>query len=157
MKQFLLDTNIFLFYVRNELKLIDYIDKNFQPLTSPNRAFLSVVSEGELKAFALKNHWGSKKKQLLEELLKEVIIVDISDARVIDRYAEIDAYSQGKLENNPMPDLTSRNMGKNDLWIAATASVYSLILLTSDNDFPHLHPKFLELAYVDIKLIKAQL
>ena len=33
-------------------------------------------------------------------------------------------------------------MGKNDVWIAATAHVNGAILLTTDNDFDHLTPLF---------------
>jgi tRNA(fMet)-specific endonuclease VapC len=33
---------------------------------------------------------------------------------------------------------SAKNMGKNDLWIAATASVTKAILVTSDKDFTHL-------------------
>jgi predicted nuclease of predicted toxin-antitoxin system len=31
-------------------------------------------------------------------------------------------------------------MGKNDLWIAAIASVLKAVILTTDADFDHLHP-----------------
>jgi tRNA(fMet)-specific endonuclease VapC len=41
-------------------------------------------------------------------------------------------------------------MGKNDLWIAATASVYGLSLITADLDFNHLAPAFLNLELVDL-------
>ena len=34
-------------------------------------------------------------------------------------------------------------MEKNDLWIAATASVLDASLLTTDSDFEHLHDEFL--------------
>jgi tRNA(fMet)-specific endonuclease VapC len=40
---------------------------------------------------------------------------------------------------------SARNMGKNDLWIAATASVLDIPLMTTDNDFAHLDPVFLKL------------
>lgn len=36
--------------------------------------------------------------------------------------------------------LSARNMGKNDLWIAATALYLDLPLHTTDNDFDHLPP-----------------
>jgi tRNA(fMet)-specific endonuclease VapC len=39
-------------------------------------------------------------------------------------------------------------MGKNDLWIAATASVYECKLLTTDLDFQHLHPQFVDVTYI---------
>jgi tRNA(fMet)-specific endonuclease VapC len=41
-------------------------------------------------------------------------------------------------------------MGKNDLWIAATTSVLDAILLTTDNDFDHLHNEFLQVAKIDL-------
>jgi predicted nucleic acid-binding protein len=39
---------------------------------------------------------------------------------------------------------SSRNMGKNDLWIAATAYALNAVLLTTDADFDHLHQIFFE-------------
>jgi len=35
-------------------------------------------------------------------------------------------------------------MGKNDLWIAATAKVADAILITIDSDFNHLNGKFIQ-------------
>lgn len=75
---------------------------------------------------------------------RSFIMVDINIESIIRRYAEIDAYSQGKLKGKPL-GTTSRNMGKNDLWIAATASALDLSLLTTDRDFGHLSPSFLNL------------
>ena len=39
-------------------------------------------------------------------------------------------------------------MGKNDLWIAAVASLLGLELVTTDNDFDHLHNIFLEVRII---------
>lgn len=47
--------------------------------------------------------------------------------------------------------MSSRNMGKNDLWIAAAASVLNAKLLTTDKDFDHLNEEFLEVIYIDHK------
>jgi len=80
----------------------------------------------------------------MEKLLVEFIVVDINMEGIIRRYAEMDAFSQGKLIGAPL-GMPSRNMGKNDLWIAATASVLNLTLLTTDRDFDHLSPSFLNL------------
>ncbi|WP_353485140.1 hypothetical protein [Haliscomenobacter sp.] len=63
---------------------------------------------------------------------------------ILYRYAQIDAFSQGKLKDQPLNN-SPRNMGKNDLWIAATASVFNLELMTLDQDFNHLNVAFLEL------------
>jgi predicted nucleic acid-binding protein len=40
-------------------------------------------------------------------------------------------------------------MGKNDLWIAATASAFDLQLVTMDKDFNHLAPSYIDLLYVE--------
>lgn len=41
-------------------------------------------------------------------------------------------------------------MGKNDIWIAAAASVLNAALLTTDNDFDHLGDEFLTVAKIDL-------
>ena len=43
---------------------------------------------------------------------------------------------------------SARNMGKNDLWIAATTHVLDLTILTTDNDFDHLDNVFIKVAKV---------
>jgi hypothetical protein len=61
---------------------------------------------------------------------------------VIDAYVELDLASQNH------PD-GARNMGKNDLWIAACAKAGSATLLTTDNDFSHLIPDHLDGEVID--------
>lgn len=53
----------------------------------------------------------------------------------------IDSYSQGKSLDKDGNKLTgsSKNMGKNDLWIASTANVLDCTLVTCDGDFTHLN------------------
>jgi len=41
-------------------------------------------------------------------------------------------------------------MGKNDIWIAATAKVLNVTLLTTDNDFNHLKDKFIKLEKIEL-------
>jgi predicted nucleic acid-binding protein len=48
-------------------------------------------------------------------------------------------------------------MGKNDLWIAATASVLGAKLLTTDHGFDHLSGIFLEVVYIDQALTPTDL
>ncbi len=140
--RYILDTNILLHYLRASNVSLK-IEEIYRPLDSTqNEAILSVVSIGEIKALAKINHWGEKKLEKLEQLLEELLITDIHSEDVIERYAKIDAFSHGKLENRPL-NMSSRNMGKNDLWIAATASVLNATLLTTDLDFNHLHHEFL--------------
>jgi tRNA(fMet)-specific endonuclease VapC len=40
-------------------------------------------------------------------------------------------------------------MGKNDLWIAATARAASATLITTDTDFDHLHPVLVKRELID--------
>lgn len=64
----------------------------------------------------------------------------IQSKDLIEAYAEIDNYSQGKSTTHTYPiGFSARNMGKNDLWIAATAKVTNSTILTNDNDFDHLN------------------
>ena len=146
---YLLDTNIMIAYLREPNLTQEYVDKNFAPLDVSNDAIISVVTVGEIKAIALKNGWGLKRINKIENLLRQVTIADINSEDVINRYAEIDAFSQCRLDGKTS-NFTARNMGKNDLWIAATASVLEATLLTTDNDFDHLHDEFLQVAKIDL-------
>lgn len=143
---YLLDTNIILTYLRNN-DTRSRIEKQYDPFGENNNPIISVVTVGEIKSIAKRNYWGEKKLNLLEEILESLIITDINSEDVIEKYSEIDAYSQGKLKNNPLP-MTARNMGKNDLWIAATATVTNSILLTTDKDFEHLNEKYFPIILV---------
>jgi tRNA(fMet)-specific endonuclease VapC len=143
---YLLDTNIVLNLIR-ESPLSKQLRADFQLFKSPQRLFISVVVEGELESLALQNQWGNTKINDLIYYLGNLITVDIRVKSIIKRYAEIDAFSQNKLHNRPLNN-TPRNMGKNDLWIAATASVLNIPLMTTDNDFIHLDNEFLTLIKV---------
>jgi tRNA(fMet)-specific endonuclease VapC len=45
-------------------------------------------------------------------------------------------------------------MGKNDLWIASTAAILGLELVTTDADFAHLHNVFLEVRQINQEDLK---
>ena len=144
--KYLLDTNILIHYIRRS-PLGREIDSLYLPFVMPNEPFVSVVSIGELKSIARQNQWGTRKVATMELFLSKMLKADINVESIIDTYAEIDAYSQNKLPSRPLP-LTARNMGKNDLWIAATASVLGATLLTTDTDFDHLDGEFLPVAKI---------
>ena len=40
-------------------------------------------------------------------------------------------------------------MGDNDVWIAATAAAAGAYLLTTDKDFDHLHPTYVQREWID--------
>jgi tRNA(fMet)-specific endonuclease VapC len=46
-------------------------------------------------------------------------------------------------------------MGKNDLWIATTASLLNLMLITTDDDFDHLNNHFLQIRKITSDFLKA--
>lgn len=127
MAAILFDTNLLIGHIRRQ-----------EPL--PEDVLISVIVAGELEAFAFKADWGYQKASFMQRLLQYHPLLEVS--RVFTApYARLDAYSQGKLKEQPLPPgLTARNMGKNDLWIAATALYFDIELHTSDNDFDHLGP-----------------
>jgi tRNA(fMet)-specific endonuclease VapC len=146
---YLLDTNILVIYVRAN-ELTRKIEQDLKLLTGDNDLVISVVTVGEIKSIAKRNNWGEKKIKNLEALLKRFLIADINVEAITERYAEIDSFSQGKLAGKQL-DFTARNMGKNDLWIAATGSVLNLIVVTTDNDFDHLKDEYLTIKKIDIR------
>lgn len=134
---FTLDTNILIHLLRGS-KTANKVAEDFFKEDNPT-LIISIVSQGEIESIALQNGYGEKKLSALKKLLTEFLVVPVNDKEIVDRYAEIDAYSQGKLAGKPLPNgMTSRNMGKNDIWIAATASLTNTTLLTTDGDFDHL-------------------
>ena len=141
---YLLDTNVILLGIRAGK---DWNVTRQRLGLDQSANFISVVTLGELWSLSFQNNWGSRRIAEMENLLPQFIVADINLETIIRRYAEIDAFSQGKLKGTPL-GLSSRNMGKNDLWIAATASVLNLTLLTTDRDFDHLAPSFLSLQQI---------
>lgn len=123
----LIDTNIASGYIRTGALV-------------PATTIISVIVAAELEAFALKADWGYQRIYIMRTLLTRFRPIPVGEELIRD-YAYLDAYSQGKLKENPLPPgLTARNMGKNDLWLAATALYFDIELHTADNDFDHLGP-----------------
>lgn len=139
---YLLDTNILLHYIRKDA-ISKQIDDVWRPFSSANRSIVSIVSFGEIESIAIQSNWGQQKLFLLEQLLMLVLRADLT-LDIVERYAAIDAFSQGKSKTHTL-EATARNMGKNDLWIAATASVLNAKLLTTDADFDHLNGVYVDL------------
>lgn len=145
---YLLDTNILVIYVR-ATELTRKIEQDLKLLTGENDLVISVVTVGEIKSIARRNKWGKKKIESLGELLERFLVADINVEAIVEKYAEIDTFSQGKLPDKKV-DFTARNMGKNDLWIAATGAVLNLILVTTDGDFDHLNDEYLNVNKIDL-------
>lgn len=125
-------------------KIITHINKETEPFL-----LISIVTKAELFSIATQNNWGEKKREKLNQLLSKFILIPINTEDIIVRYSEIDSFSQGRLATRSLPSgITSRNMGKNDIWIAATASLTKSQLLTSDDDFDHLNKEFIDLVKI---------
>lgn len=135
---YLLDTNILLAYVRQGL-LFAWIEAQYALTTSAPTPYISIVTQGEVRALALRLAWGAVKQQRLNQLLNLFIAVPLPIGGVIDAYAQIDHYCT---QNGLV-------VGKNDLWIAATAHVTGATVLTTDRDFDPLHGLFLRRDWVD--------
>lgn len=152
MTNYILDTGIVLGYVRGA-GYADYVEEHFSVSLPPNIAVVSVVTVGEIYSLSLQLGWGEEKRRKLRDMLGKIPFVDISDQQILERYAEIDAYGQGKHPSIKLPEGTSsRNMGGNDIWIAATGTVLKGLLLTTDHDFDHLSGVFLGVEYIDQSL-----
>lgn len=143
---YVLDTNIILFYLKDG-PTKEFIEENYGPFSSDNTSIISIVTVAEVKAIALKNKWGEKRVKVVEKILGRLAVVEITYGELLNAYAEIEAYSQGKIKSTGK--FTSRNMGKNDLWIAATTKLTDSVLLTSDRDFDHLNGEYFQVKVIE--------
>lgn len=138
MRKFVLDTNIVLAYIRQSPQYLN-AESRLNLTADDAQLIVSVVNVGEMRVLAQRNGWGEKKTAQLDSFIEQTLfIVDVSSGapELLDAYVEIDCFSKG------------RSMGKNDLWIAATAAVTGASLVTTDGDFDHLGDVFFQLAKV---------
>ncbi len=122
----LLDTTVLLHWVRDSPQA-ETIDGQFQLFTSAFRPLVCVVSLGEMRTFARTRGWTEKKLQRLGEIQRLFSVIDISDERVLDAFAELSTLAKRSG--------WSLFTGKNDLWIGAAARVADAHLITMDVDF----------------------
>lgn len=105
---------------------------------------ISIVTKAEILSISTQRGWGKKKQKMLQTLFAETLIVPIDTDEIVKVYADLDSFSQGKHPSFAL-ESSARNMGKNDLWIAATAKITGSTLLTTDNDFDHLNHTFINI------------
>ena len=151
MRRFLLDTNILLGLAR-EAPWAGWAYNRFRLADPDVISFTSVVCVGEFRALAEKFGWGPKKRGRLDALLQELPAVSINEPDILTAYALIDAWSCGKPITAPggaAPTSPAVTMGKNDLWIAATAHATGAVLLSTDRDFEHLDGVWFKFEHVD--------
>ncbi|HLK55840.1 MAG TPA: type II toxin-antitoxin system VapC family toxin [Chthonomonadaceae bacterium] len=138
---YILDTNILVYLVRRD-ETGQRIQALYDPLMIEPRPILSVVTAGELRSLAYQFHWGKSKIDQVGFLLNYFKCISLDDEDIIEAYAVLDAHTES----------IGRSMGKNDLWIAATAKIMGATLLTADRDFDHLDPLFITRIWIDPEL-----
>lgn len=146
MKNIVIDTCAVIHIIKGSPQGMKILEEIAKLDDSPN-IILSVVSRAELESFCLQNKWGQNKVQKLNGFLNGVTTIDINqvDKNLIHAYCLIDGYSKRKLADQEGNKLvgSAHKMGKNDLWIAATAKVIEAPLITTDGDFDHLNGSLL--------------
>jgi len=148
--RFLLDTNILLHLLRKS-DLYKETDRRLALSNSENIIIISTVSKGELMALGKRNNWGEAKLVGLSSLMNRLIIVDVvaENEAMFEAYSTMDCYSQNAVTGDPLPKgYTARKMGKNDLWIAATAYLADATLVTTDGDFVNLAIKHIRVEHI---------
>ncbi|MBV5284058.1 MAG: type II toxin-antitoxin system VapC family toxin [Paludibacter sp.] len=146
MKTYVLDTCILVHFLQ-ESPLAKKIEKELEITSSEIIPIISSVTKGELISFAKQRKWGNDRITRLNNLLNKINSIDVSfaDNDLQTAYSEIDAFSKRKTTDSfgNLLQGNARTMGKNDLWIAATAKVLDAELITADSDFDHLHNTFI--------------
>jgi tRNA(fMet)-specific endonuclease VapC len=143
---YVLDTSTVLNLLRGK-ELGRQIDAAFSLASALHRQTISIVTHGELKALAERNSWGQSKRQALSSALNNLVTLDIDSDALVDAYVRIEEACRSTVGGE-------RKMGQNDMWIAATALMTGLSLITTDKDFSHLNGRVLTVHWVDPTLNK---
>jgi len=128
----MLDTNVLIYLARWDATG-RWINQTFL-VPRGDAPLVSVVSVAEARQFANAHQWPLEKNERLRKVIDRCVVTDITapERTLLDAYSTLDCESRAM---RPSP----RRMGKNDLWIAAEAARQGAVLLTSDEDFEHLH------------------
>lgn len=109
------------------------IQQPFDWIHCQPRPLVCVVSLAEARVLAQAGNWGAAKRQALDTAFRSLTIVNINHPSVIDADVQLDLHTRAHPQG-------ARTMGKNDVWIAATAVAALAVLLTTDKDFAFLIP-----------------
>jgi predicted nucleic acid-binding protein len=144
--KYVLDTNILIGLGRHEA-FQDYLLGQF--LTLEDEVIIPSVCLGELESMSLRKRWGAARWEYLLKILEAFEVHPIQGEALYTAYANIETYSQNQHPTRKRPDKKSDKMGKNDLWVAATAHVLEATLITADKDFVHLDGEYFELLSIN--------
>jgi len=115
------------------------IDREFGLTSRPDRPLVSIVTVGEALTLGAIWAWGPAKLQALRTMLNEVVVIDLRQGDIVDRYAAVSAHCRAN----------GLALSDNDRWIAATAKAADAVLLTTDRDFDPLHPAYVDRIWID--------
>ena len=118
---YLLDTNAIIAFLKGDAEV-------FEKLSNQKEIFASCISVGEMRYGANNSLQKDKNITLYDSFFETCNILSI-DTKVAVSYGELRFY----LKTIPIPE--------NDIWIAATAQVFSLSVLTFDKDFSYFGDK----------------
>lgn len=135
---YILDTNILVHYVRQD-RTWTHIQSRYAIFEADPTPVISVVTIGEIRSLATRLNWQADRRSHMNFIVDHVVRITIAADEIYDAYATIETFS---LSNG-------KSMGKNDLWIAATANYLGAHLLTTDKDFLHLSPNFITVDWID--------
>jgi len=144
--KYVVDTNI-LFGLGKHRRFFLYFFKNF--VAPENQIIIPAVCLGELESMSLRKRWGKPRWEEFISILKNFKVHPIQGKTLYTAYANIETYSQNQHPTRKRPDKKSDKMGKNDLWVAATAHVLKATLITADKDFAHLDGEFFQLLSIN--------
>lgn len=119
---YLLDTNVVLFATRENSPISAAVDRQFGLRDSPFRPAISEVTVAELLAFA--EAWKEKRRALLKDIIDELLVLPITRPEIHQQWAKLYSYAKAN-------GLAIQH-DHNDVWIAATAKVAGLRLISSD-------------------------
>lgn len=149
MTKLVLDTNILLHIVRGDN--IGKAVKNYINRIEDPQVFISIVTLAEAGSLAIKFGWGESRAKIMKDLIDSLLCINLTtkNKELIEAYINLDAFSQGKISapNGKKLNNSARNMGKNDLWIAATVYAINAELLTTDADFNHLKSDWIDINF----------
>ncbi len=97
---YLLDSNIIVIYSK-DTRIARQIEDEYRIFAIENNLAISIVTLAEISSITHQLRLGGRRKEKLDQLLSRVYQVDISSKDIIEKYAEIDASSQGK--HLPLP------------------------------------------------------
>ena len=95
MRNFILDTNILMAYLKADTMLFNKVSEDNNLNDEDAFIMISSITKGEILSLALQNNWGERKVSVLTKLLNEFVIIDVggNNDLLLNAYAEIDAFS----------------------------------------------------------------